>query len=529
MTTWSSFEKDKLLVEGWRSFLNEEQQVVFGLNSKDNGDSLINVLNKLAGFLNPEQKIAIINLIADAASDEDIMLEAATLQGAKSEKDRVFSAETVKEILQGIANLDLDTQKTKAVIKALNYWGRVNTINFEKPAAPATPAEVPDEEDKTIEPESSATPDTDTDDPVEDETPYFDDPEDDDPEAWWRAPDDDDDDSPPAGLPPLPVPETEEEIEDLQAQEQVAKEKAKKIREADPQDFERKAGELLQQFQILRQTDEPDKGFLGLLQNNPFSFMFSIPSNIVDGIITVYNLESEQRTKSNLSKVVIQEVFDIGDSIAYDLLPDNTPYLLKERKFKELFIGVLTNITTKGQKALTAATKLCKLCKGVLAGKAIISKIPKVGGLVVALAQAIAVIACPIAKIAPKLLLLMKGDASSFSENPFFTAGLSGKGATKDNNKLVINDRKTIKRQGVPEVLRKIEVTEFDNEQDAEMYVLGLQSYASILGGFEKIDTSGIFADEPEESETEPITPANPVALQESKQVIRWKQLAGIS
>ncbi len=501
MTTWSSFEKDKLLVEGWRSFLNEEQQVVFGLNSKDNSDSLINVLNKLAGFLNPEQKLAIINLIADAASDEDIMLEAATLQGAKSEKDRVFSAETVKEILQGIANLDLDTQKTKAVIKALNYWGRVNTINFDKPAAPATPAEVPDKEDKTIEPESSAT-------PAGDEHPSL-----------------------PHVRPLAPLaPETEEEIEDLQAQEQVAKEKAKEIKKEDPQDFEQKKDELVQQVQILRQTDEPDKGFLGLLQNNPFSFMFSIPSNIVDGIITVYNLESEQRTKSNLSKVVIQEVFDIGDSIAYDLLPDNTPYLLKERKFKELFTGVLTNITTKGQKALTAAIKLCKLCRGVLAGKAIISKIPKVGGLVVALAQAIAVIACPIAKIAPKLLPLMKGDASSFSENPFFTAGLSGKGATKDNNnKLVVDDRKTYRREGVPEVLQKIEATEFENKQDAQMYALGLQSYASILGGFEKIDTSGIFADEPEEAETEPITPAEPVALQESKQVIRWKQLAGIS
>lgn len=491
MATWSSFEKDKLLVEHWRKFLQEESQVVFGLNSKDNSDSLINILNKLAGFLNPQQKIAIINLIADAASDEDIMLEAATLQGAKSEKDRVFSAETVKEILQGIAKLELDAQKTKAVIKALNYWGRVNTVNFEKPASAATPVEVPDEEANTpaAEPDPAAEPET-VDEPAPDE--------------------------------PDPAAETGE----LEDKERVAKEKAA---EATPEEKEQKKQQLVQQVKILRQEDSPDKGFLGLLRNNPFSFMFSIPSNIVDGLITVYKLEPEQRTKGNLSKVVIQEVFDIGDSIAYDLLPDNTPYLLKERKFKELFTGVLTNITTKGQKALTAAVKLCKLCKGVLAGKAIISKIPKVGGLVVALAQAIAVIACPIAKIAPKLLPLMRGDASSFSENPFFTAGLSGKGATKDNNKLVIVDKKIIKRPGVPEVLQRIEATEFENKQDAEMYALGLQSYASILGGFEKIDTSGIFADEPEEAETEPITPVATAALQESKQVIRWKQLAGIS
>ena len=39
MATWSSFEKDKLLVEGWRKFLVEEQ-TVFGINSKENPESL---------------------------------------------------------------------------------------------------------------------------------------------------------------------------------------------------------------------------------------------------------------------------------------------------------------------------------------------------------------------------------------------------------------------------------------------------------------------------------------------------------
>ena len=257
--------------------------------------------------------------------------------------------------------------------------------------------------------------------------------------------------------------------------------------------------------------------------------MFNIPKNIVDGLITVYNLEPEQRTKGNLSKVVIQEIFDMGDStIAGDLLPDNTPYLLKERQFKQLFTGVLTNITTKGGKALDAAEKLCTLCKGVLAGKAVISKIPEVGVLIVALAQAIAVIACPIAKIAPNLRPLLTGDVSGFSKNPFFIAGLSGKGVDKKENKLVIVDTKTIKRPGVPEVLEKIKATGFENKKDAEMYVLGLQSYASILGGFEKIDTRAIVADEPDEAEAEPFAPAEPVALRESKEVLRWKQLAGI-
>ena len=146
--TWSSFEKDKLLTESWRKFLHEEGQVVFGLNSKDNIDSLINILNKLAGFLKPEQKIAIINLVANAASDEDIMLEAVSLQGSKSEQDRVFSSETTREILQGIVELGLELEQQKAVVKALNYWGRVNTVKFEKPAAasPAAPDEAPNKE-----------------------------------------------------------------------------------------------------------------------------------------------------------------------------------------------------------------------------------------------------------------------------------------------------------------------------------------------------------------------------------------------
>ena len=135
MTTWSSFEKDKLLKERWYSFLNEEQQIIFGLNSKDNEDSLINILNKLAGGLTPDQTISIVNLIADAASDEGVMLEAVALQGSKSERDRVFSGPTTREILQGIARLELEPEKMKAVVKALNYWGRVNTVKFEKPAA----------------------------------------------------------------------------------------------------------------------------------------------------------------------------------------------------------------------------------------------------------------------------------------------------------------------------------------------------------------------------------------------------------
>jgi hypothetical protein len=156
MATWSSFEKDKLLAEGWRKFLQEEDRVVFGLNSDDNPDSLKMIL---ADVVDEDIRDKIITLIAVAAENESVVLEAVSLQGSKSEQDRVFSSKTTREILQGIAKLSLGHQKQKAVVKALNYWGRVNTVKFEKPAAasPAAPVEVPDEEPQAA-PEAEAAP-----------------------------------------------------------------------------------------------------------------------------------------------------------------------------------------------------------------------------------------------------------------------------------------------------------------------------------------------------------------------------------
>ena len=86
--TWSSFEKDKLLTESWRKFLHEEDQVVFGLNSDDNPDSLKMIL---ADVVDEATRDKIIALIAAAAEDESVVLEAVSLQGSKSEQDRVFS------------------------------------------------------------------------------------------------------------------------------------------------------------------------------------------------------------------------------------------------------------------------------------------------------------------------------------------------------------------------------------------------------------------------------------------------------
>jgi hypothetical protein len=151
MSRWSSFKSQQVLTENWRKFLQEEDdesegegeepeeesQVVYGLNSTDNPDSLQNLL---AGVVEDDVAVQIINLIASAADDEGVMLEAVSLQGSKSEQDRVFSGETTREILQGLASLNLGAANLKNVVKVLNKWGKLNTVKFEKPAAASAPA-----------------------------------------------------------------------------------------------------------------------------------------------------------------------------------------------------------------------------------------------------------------------------------------------------------------------------------------------------------------------------------------------------
>lgn len=157
---WSSFKSQQILTESWRKFLKEEDegQLIYGLNSTDNPDSLQNLLS---GVLDDEKIRQIINLISIAADDEGIMLEAVTLQGSKSEKDRIFSRQTTREILQGLSAIGLNGTELKSVIKVLNKWGRLNTVKFEKPVipTPVTPVEEPDEEDIPTSPSDIEEPD----------------------------------------------------------------------------------------------------------------------------------------------------------------------------------------------------------------------------------------------------------------------------------------------------------------------------------------------------------------------------------
>ena len=162
MSNWSSFENDKAFMDAWRSYLKEGKppsffwqsseeeeptpeedsspgaERTFGLTSKQ-PDSLISILGEL-GFLTPEQLQTIVSKFTEIADDEGVVLEAVSLKGATSEQDRIFSPESTGQILQLISTLGLQPDQQKQLLKAINYWGRVNTVKFSIPTA--TPAAV---------------------------------------------------------------------------------------------------------------------------------------------------------------------------------------------------------------------------------------------------------------------------------------------------------------------------------------------------------------------------------------------------
>ena len=166
---WSSFEGQQLLQENWRNFLAEKSEtatwladqgydtedhweepeeqegapqasnypdVSTGLDSEYKQDSLKQVLSRLTPPLDPRRIQALINVIAQIAGDEGIMLEL-SLKGLNSEQDRIIDSAETAQILNTIAGWNLPAKENTALIKALNYWGRVNSVKFTAPPAAA--------------------------------------------------------------------------------------------------------------------------------------------------------------------------------------------------------------------------------------------------------------------------------------------------------------------------------------------------------------------------------------------------------
>jgi len=123
--------------------LTFDGKVIYGLTSKDNPESLLNILSK-AGF---EADIVrkVVAKMAQLADDDNIVLEAVSLRGRGSEQDRVMNSESVGELISLVRSLGLDANQNRAMMKALNNWGNRNTVRFEKPtfAPTATAPEAP--------------------------------------------------------------------------------------------------------------------------------------------------------------------------------------------------------------------------------------------------------------------------------------------------------------------------------------------------------------------------------------------------
>jgi len=161
---WSSFEKDKLLAEGWRKFLQEEEQIVFGINSdkKVNPESLLSFLekNQAAIGLSDEDVKKLLDLMLAQTKEDDVVLEAI---GGPQRDARTFSSDTTTKLNAMIKTFGLDSANEKKLEKVLNRWAKLNTVTFE-PGEAATPAMVtyePDEDEGVPTPAAEPEPATD--------------------------------------------------------------------------------------------------------------------------------------------------------------------------------------------------------------------------------------------------------------------------------------------------------------------------------------------------------------------------------
>ena len=154
MATWSSFEKDKLLAENWRKFIKDNpedknSQTVFGINSKDNPESLLSFLkkNQSAIGLTPKQVDQLVALMLSQTKEDDVVLEAI---GGPQRDARTFSSDTTTKLNALINTFQLDAPNKKKLEKVLNRWAKLNTVSFEQgaPATPVVPDYEPDEDEQ---------------------------------------------------------------------------------------------------------------------------------------------------------------------------------------------------------------------------------------------------------------------------------------------------------------------------------------------------------------------------------------------
>ena len=128
----NGFNFKKVLRENISS--REEQNApVFGLNSTDNDESLLNMLEK--STLTPEQQTELISLMMHLSKEHGVVLEQ-DLTGLRSERDRVIPAKPVLDFLEKI---NLNNNQKKSVVRILDKWGRFNSVRFDMKGAKQAP------------------------------------------------------------------------------------------------------------------------------------------------------------------------------------------------------------------------------------------------------------------------------------------------------------------------------------------------------------------------------------------------------
>jgi hypothetical protein len=136
MATWSSFQKDKLLIESWREFIQEEEQKVYGINSEINSESLYSLLKK-SELLSDEQTKQLIQLMLKQTAEDRVVLEAI---GDPQRDARTFSSDTVAKLNALIDGFGLEDDKKSQLENVLNRWAKLNTVKFGTQASAATAA-----------------------------------------------------------------------------------------------------------------------------------------------------------------------------------------------------------------------------------------------------------------------------------------------------------------------------------------------------------------------------------------------------
>ena len=111
-----------------------EEELIWGLNSPNNPDSLKSLLLKHKPLNADQIEDLIRKIIKLATSTGGVPQLEEQLSGDRGEKQRVFNLEATTALLHAIASFKLNKDVGEKLLRVLDLWGRKNTVRFEPPA-----------------------------------------------------------------------------------------------------------------------------------------------------------------------------------------------------------------------------------------------------------------------------------------------------------------------------------------------------------------------------------------------------------